>query len=71
MDYGSIVRTLREKLGMSQTEFAKYINTSLSSVSRWENETQSPGPKYKKLIVRLAEEHEVEIKYFLYIRNKK
>lgn len=70
MDYGSIVRTLRERLGMSQREFAELIGTSFTSVNRWENQVQIPGPRFKKRIVDLAEQHQVEIKYFLYLRKR-
>lgn len=71
MDYGSLVRTIRERLALTQEQFAGLVGVTRNSVARWESGLRSPKAEQKKIIVKLAEEHNVEIKYFLYIRNKK
>ncbi len=46
------IRSLREKLGVSQPLFAHYLNTSLSSVQKWERGVRRPeGPTLKLLHV--------------------
>jgi len=34
---GNLIRTLRQKLGMTQEEFAHEIAVTVSTVNRWEN----------------------------------
>lgn len=37
MDYAKIIKTIREKLFLTQTDFANMIEVSLTTVCRWEN----------------------------------
>ena len=44
------IRTLRERFQLSQTAFAKLLNTSLSTVQKWEVGDKHPsGPSLKLL----------------------
>lgn len=46
------IKALRARLGVSQPVFARYLNTSLSSVQKWERGARTPeGPALKLLHV--------------------
>ncbi|TMA95846.1 MAG: helix-turn-helix transcriptional regulator, partial [Deltaproteobacteria bacterium] len=40
---GQTVRNLRQRLGMTQEEFARRIQVTLSTVNRWENGHAAPS----------------------------
>lgn len=37
MEYAKLIKSLREKLIISQTELAEILEVSFSTVNRWEN----------------------------------
>ncbi len=37
------IRALREKIRVSQPVFARYVNTSQSTVQKWETRAKRPG----------------------------
>ena len=39
----SLIRTLRQQLGMTQEEFAHQIAVTVSTVNRWENSHAEPS----------------------------
>src|SRR5262245_37542973 len=51
---GNLVRTLRQKLGMTQEEFAHEIAVTVSTVNRWENAHAEPSKLAWKAIQDLA-----------------
>ena len=51
---GSLIRTLRQKLGMTQEEFAHEIAVTVSTVNRWENAHAEPSKLAWKAINDLA-----------------
>ncbi len=51
-----LVRSARAKLGLSQSKFAKLINTSVSSVQDWEQGRFNP-PGAVQLLLRIALKH--------------
>ena len=51
---GSLIRTLRQKLGMTQEEFAHEIAVTVSTVNRWENAHAEPSKLAWKAIHGLA-----------------
>ena len=56
MDHnGTLVRSLRQQLGMTQEEFAQEIGVALSTVSRWENAHAEPGNLAWKVMHDVAE----------------
>ena len=44
MEFAERIRMLRQKMFLSQDEFAKRINVSLSTVNRWEMGRSKPQP---------------------------
>ncbi len=51
---GNLVRGLRQKLGMTQEEFAHEIAVTVSTVNRWENAHAEPSKLAWKAIQDLA-----------------
>ena len=51
---GNLVRSLRQKLGMTQEEFAHEIAVTVSTVNRWENSHAEPSKLAWKAIHDLA-----------------
>ena len=51
---GNLIRTLRQKLGMTQEEFAHEIAVTVSTVNRWENAHAEPSKLAWKAIQHLA-----------------
>lgn len=54
MDYQRLVKELRNKLILSQQEFAVLLNVSFSSINRWETGKHEPTIKVKRKIVELC-----------------
>lgn len=48
MDYKIMIKRLRNKMFLTQTEFAKEIGTSIASVARWGTGENDPTMKMKK-----------------------
>ena len=48
MDYKAMIKTLRNRMFLTQTEFAKELGVSLASVARWETGENEPTMKVKK-----------------------
>jgi len=44
------IKTLREKLNVSQPVFASYLNTCVSTVQKWESGLKPPGGLSLKLL---------------------
>lgn len=62
MNYRIIVKNLRNKLVLSQQEFAILLGVSFTSVNRWENGKSEPTIKAKRKILNLCKENEVGVK---------
>lgn len=48
MDYTIMIKSLRNKMFLTQTEFAKFIGVSLATIARWETGENEPTMKMKK-----------------------
>ncbi len=48
MDYKAMIKRLRNKMFLTQTEFAKELGVSIASVARWETGENEPTMKVKK-----------------------
>ena len=48
MDYKVMVKKLRNKMFLTQSEFAKELGVSIASVARWETSENEPTMKVKK-----------------------
>lgn len=49
-DIPYLIKTLRHRLGLSQTKFAKHLGISFQTVNGWENGHYRPSPMAMKLI---------------------
>ena len=49
------IKALREKLGVSQPVFARYLNTTKSTVSKWEQGDKHPNGIAQKLLNVVAD----------------
>ena len=61
IDYQKAVKELRDKLIMTQTEFAKLLGVSFTSINRWENGLNRPTMVIRKQIIQLCKENNIEI----------
>jgi putative transcriptional regulator len=57
-----IIRTIRERLGMSRAEFARALGWASSTVSRWESGKAQPSRLALKIILAFAEERGVRLR---------
>ena len=51
---GNLIRILRQKLGVTQQEFADEVGVAVCSVNRWENAHTEPNRLAWKAIAELA-----------------
>ena len=57
MNYSSNIKLLRDKLFLTQEEFASYLGVSFSSVNRWERGHYEPTMKVKRKLNKLFNEY--------------
>lgn len=62
IDYQKAVKDLRDKLIMTQAEFANMLGVSFTSINRWENGFNRPTTVARKQIVQLCKENNIELK---------
>jgi len=60
MDYSKLIKSLREKMLLTQTEFAEKLGVSFGSVNRWENGKHEPTMKVKRQLKKLFIKYEIE-----------
>ncbi|MDD4157347.1 MAG: helix-turn-helix transcriptional regulator [Candidatus Cloacimonetes bacterium] len=61
MDYARLIKKLRNKLIMTQTEFAALLGVSYTTVCRWENKKFEPTIKIKRKIVQFCQENDIKV----------
>lgn len=61
IDYRKAVKELRDKLIMTQQEFAEYLGVSFASINRWESGNNKPTTVVKRKIVELCIKNNVKI----------
>jgi DNA-binding transcriptional regulator YiaG len=61
---GCHVRTLRQRLAMTQEEFAHCLGITVSTVNRWENGHSSPSKLARASIVALGEKNKLHVDGF-------
>jgi DNA-binding transcriptional regulator YiaG len=54
-DIGRLVRSLRERLELSQERLAARLGVTFSSVNRWENRRAKPSPLAMKQIEEIVD----------------
>jgi putative transcriptional regulator len=62
MNYAVLIRQLREKMILSQTEFAEILGVSNVTVSRWETGKSFPTIKLKRKLMQMFTEYQITIK---------
>ena len=60
MDFAQTIKTLREKLFLSQSEFAERLGVSFATVNRWENDKHEPTYKKKRIIIAMCKKHGIK-----------
>jgi len=60
MKYKEMIKKLREKMLLTQTEFANELGVSLASVARWEIGENEPTMKVKRILKELFEENGIK-----------
>ena len=61
MDYKYLVKELRNKLIITQTELAEILGVSFASINRWETGKHEPTTKIKRRIVELCKENNIKL----------
>lgn len=61
MNYAKLIRNLREKLILTQTEFSELLGVSYITVCRWEKGIFEPTMKIKRKIVELCKKNNVMV----------
>lgn len=59
MDYKVMIKKLRNKMFLTQSEFAKELGVSIASVARWETGENEPTIKVKKKLNELFIKYKV------------
>jgi DNA-binding transcriptional regulator YiaG len=62
INYQKAVKELRDKLIMTQQEFADYLGVSFASINRWESGVNKPTTVAKRKIVQECKKHNIELK---------
>lgn len=60
-DYQKMIVSLRNKLVLSQEEFAKILGVSFASVNRWERGHHEPTIKVKRKIIELCKKQGIQL----------
>lgn len=61
MDYKVMIKKLRNKMLLTQSEFAKELDVSIASVARWETGENEPTMKVKRKLQALFEKYNLEV----------
>ena len=61
MNYAKAVKQLRERIIMTQSEFAKLLGVSAITVSRWESGVFEPTIKVKRKLSQLFMDYNIEV----------
>ena len=57
MTYAEAIKKLRNKMLLTQMEFAEYLGVSFASINRWETGRFEPTMKIKRKLAPLFKEH--------------
>lgn len=61
MDYKVMIKKLRIKMLLTQSEFAKELGVSIASVARWETGENEPTMKVKRKLAPFFEEFNIKV----------
>jgi len=55
-DVPNLVKDLRNKLGLTQEQFAQKVGVTFSTINNWEKGTRTPHPFLFQRLIEIAEE---------------
>jgi len=55
-DIPDLIKELRDKLGLTQEQFAQKVGVTFSTINNWEKGTRTPHPFLFQKLLELAEE---------------
>ena len=61
MTYAEAIKKLRNKMLLTQMEFAESLGVSFASFNRWETGRFEPTMKIKRKLAPLFEKYEIEV----------
>ena len=61
MTYAEAIKKLRNKMLLTQMEFAEYLGVSFASINRWETGRFEPTMKIKRKLEPLFKKHGINI----------
>ena len=61
MTYAQAIKKLRNKMLLTQMEFAEYLGVSFASINRWETGRFEPTMKIKRKLDPLFKKHGINI----------
>lgn len=61
MNYTEAIRKLRNRMLMTQTEFADFLGVKFGTVNRWEAGEYEPTMKTKRKLAPLFKEHNIDV----------
>jgi len=61
MNYKKLVKRIREKLIITQSELAMLLGVSFASINRWETGKHEPTIKIKRKIVELCKANNIDL----------
>ena len=61
IDYATAIKQLRDKMLLSQEEFAKVLGVSFASINRWENGHYEPTKLVKIRLKELFEKYDISL----------
>ena len=54
-DFSKLVRSLRERMGLTQEQFAQAVGVTYSTVNQWENGHRRPQPYLQKRLKEMEQ----------------
>lgn len=71
MNWSKVIKELRNKLLLTQTEMGQLLGVSFATINRWENEHYEPTIKVKRKIKDLCEKNKIDIESYLHTFEEK
>ena len=65
MNWSKIIKELRNKLLLTQTEMGELLEVSFATINRWENNHYEPTIKAKRKIKELCEKNNINFESYI------
>lgn len=56
-DFAALVKRLRERMGVTQEQFAQEVGVTFSTVNQWENGRRQPQPYLQRRLLEMEASH--------------